>query len=185
MNTTTEKSAQGTSTQPPGPGTGGISGALAILRPPAWYVASAVVVCFEVGMWGFAFQLDPEMRLWPLLGKFAFTLFIPAVLVTYVLLIGYVYSDSKRRGMRHVMWTLLAMFVPNALGIILYFLLRDPMPSPCPNCGFLAAGGFSYCPQCGSELLRVCRVCKKKIEPGWANCAYCGTPTGAQPNRAA
>ena len=45
--------------------------------------------------------------------------FLPGVfLAFYVLLIGYVNGDARRRGMRYVMWTLLAMFIPNAIGII-------------------------------------------------------------------
>ena len=58
-----------------------------------------------------------------------------AFLGAYVLLVGYVYGDARRRGMNHVLWTLLAIFIPNAIGIILYFILRDPVPVPCPTCG--------------------------------------------------
>ena len=32
-----------------------------------------------------------------------------------------------------MLWTLLAIFIPNAIGIILYFILRDPVPVPCPS----------------------------------------------------
>ena len=53
----------------------------------------------------------------------------------YVLLVGYVFGDARRRGMNHVLWTLLAIFIPNAIGVILYFILRDPIPVPCPSCG--------------------------------------------------
>src|ERR1035437_10501788 len=41
-----------------------------------------------------------------------------------VLMVGYVYADSKRRGMNALLWTLLVIFVPKALGFIAYFLLR-------------------------------------------------------------
>ena len=58
-----------------------------------------------------------------------------AFLGAYVLLVGYVFADAKRRGMNHVLWTLLAIFIPNAIGIILYFILREPIPVPCPACG--------------------------------------------------
>jgi len=56
-----------------------------------------------------------------------------AFLGAFVLLVGYVFGDAKRRGMNHVLWTLLAIFIPNAIGIILYFILRDPIPVPCPR----------------------------------------------------
>ena len=66
------------------------------------------------------------MQTWPAWGLAAFRGLMPLVLIPYIALIGYVNADSRRRGMRSLMWTLLAIFVPNALGIILYFVLRDP-----------------------------------------------------------
>src|ERR1019366_8729567 len=39
-----------------------------------------------------------------------------AVLGIIVLMIGYVNADSKRRGMNALLWTLLVIFVPKALG---------------------------------------------------------------------
>jgi hypothetical protein len=43
----------------------------------------------------------------------------------YVLLIGYISRDAKRRGMSVMIWTLVAIFVAHGLGIVLYFLLRQ------------------------------------------------------------
>ena len=47
---------------------------------------------------------------------------------------------------------LLAIFIPNALGIILYFVLREPMMTPCPQCSTLVKPGFAFCPACGTKL---------------------------------
>jgi hypothetical protein len=52
-----------------------------------------------------------------------------------VLLNGYVYADAKRRGMRYVMWTWPAILIPNAIGVILYFVLRDPLLVNCTQWG--------------------------------------------------
>ena len=49
------------------------------------------------------------------------------VLSIYLLLIGYVNQDAKRRDMGQVLWTLLVIFVPNGLGFLAYFLLRKPL----------------------------------------------------------
>lgn len=98
----------------------------------------------------------------------------------FVLLIGYVYGDSKRRGMRHVMWTLLAIFIPNAIGIILYFLMRDPVLAPCRACGTRVTRAWEFCPACGQPLANVCPSCRTRVEPGWANCAHCGTRLSGQ-----
>lgn len=104
-----------------------------------------------------------------------FALLIPLFLAAWVLLIGYVNGDARRRGMRYVMWTLLAIFIPNAIGVILYFLMRDPLPFPCPACGKQVGGAFTFCPHCGANLARACPKCKRAVERSWANCAYCGT----------
>ena len=91
-----------------------------------------------------------------------------------------VYGDAKRRGMRHVLWTLVAMFVPNALGFIAYFILRDPLLQPCAACGATARRDFAFCPQCGSPLPRVCPSCRRPVEPIWPHCAHCGQKVHAQ-----
>jgi Double zinc ribbon len=111
----------------------------------------------------------------PGVGLIFLPLLASSFLAVYVLLIGFIYVDAKRRGMRYVMWTLLAIFIPDAIGIILYFVLRDPLPTPCPKCSRLSAQSFTFCPSCGAELMRTCRVCRKKLGVGWVNCAYCGT----------
>ena len=79
-----------------------------------------------------------------------------AFLGAFVLLVGYVFADARRRGMKHVLWTLLAIFIPNAIGIILYFILRDPIPVPCPACGTPARKGHAFCAGCGAAVRTAC-----------------------------
>jgi hypothetical protein len=95
-------------------------------------------------------------------------------LAVYVLLIGYVYGDARRRGMNQVLWTLLAIFIPSAVGIILYFILRDPIPVPCPSCTTPARKGHAFCTTCGAPVRAACPQCRQPIDPGWRNCARCG-----------
>ncbi len=95
-------------------------------------------------------------------------------LTIYVLLVGYVCADARRRGMNHLIWTLLAALIPGAVGIILYFLLRDPLPVPCPSCGTLAMKGHAFCCACGVAVRVACPQCRQPVEPGWRNCARCG-----------
>jgi hypothetical protein len=99
-----------------------------------------------------------------------------APLAVYVLLVGYVYGDARRRGMNQVMWTLLAIFIPSAVGVILYFILRDPIPVPCPSCGSPARKGHAYCASCGAAVRAACPQCRQPLEPGWRNCVRCGAP---------
>ena len=97
-------------------------------------VRTGVVISALVAAAGFAALVfvggNPPLRYRIPLGIAA-----AAVIFTYGFLVSYVYGDSKRRGMRQVLWTLVAFFVPNALGFIAYFLLREPILQPCAACG--------------------------------------------------
>jgi hypothetical protein len=172
----------------PGSGTGaqptalGFWGNLGLIRPVAWVIAVTLFVGLQFLFW---FVVWPNSHPDEMANmSFGLKVFLPLLASTvcfvWVLLVGFIYVDAKRRGMRYVMWTLLAIFIPNTIGIILYFIMRDPMPTPCPKCGKLSAQSFTFCPHCGSELMRTCRVCHKKLGPGWSNCAYCGTPVTGQ-----
>jgi Double zinc ribbon len=128
---------------------------------------------------------DPGIRTFPVAGKIAVPILAPLVLLILVSLIGYVYGDAKRRGMRYVMWTWLAALVPDGMGIIMYFILRDAMPSPCARCGTQVPAKFAFCPHCGTPLKPTCPQCGKAVEPGWINCAYCGTKLPSPPQHTA
>ena len=95
-------------------------------------------------------------------------------LAIWVLLVGYVYGDSRRRAMNAVLWTLLAIFIPSGIGIILYFILREPPAASCPSCGALARRGHAFCPACGAAVRSACPQCRQPVEPAWRNCAGCG-----------
>jgi hypothetical protein len=147
---------------------------LRVIPRTAWvigivlYLVVSTLVCFG------GIHTDPEMSHWPLAGRIAFTYGCFLVLLAWVLLIGYVYADAKRRSMRYVLWTGLAILVPNALGVILYFVLRDPLPKPCPHCAALANPSFVFCPSCGTAMQPTCPNCRRGVGPGWSNCPHCG-----------
>jgi len=109
-----------------------------------------------------------------LLPIFLLSLLGGVAIAAWVLLIGYVYADAQRRGMNAVLWTLLAIFIPSAIGIILYFILRDPMAVPCPGCGTPARKGHAFCASCGAPVRRACPQCRQPVEAAWRNCASCG-----------
>lgn len=92
----------------------------------------------------------------------------------YILLIGYINKDAGRRGMSRALWTLIAIFVPNALGIVLYFILRKPRISHCPQCSALVEPGFGYCPRCRCRLTPLCPQCQRSINASDKYCPYCG-----------
>ena len=103
---------------------------------------------------------------------------ISSILAVIVLLIGYVNADSKRRGMNSLLWTLLVIFVPKALGFLAYFLLRKPLMVPCPKCGTAVGADFRFCPKCGDAIAPMCPHCGRSIQRDYACCPYCGKAVG-------
>ena len=102
-----------------------------------------------------------------------------AVVACYLLLIGYITPDARRRGMSPVLWTLVAILVPNALGMVLYFILRHPIRSACPQCGGFVQSGFNFCPHCSHKLSPSCPKCQRMVTATDVYCPYCGTPLAA------
>lgn len=97
------------------------------------------------------------------------------ILGCYILLIGYVNRDAGRRGMSRLAWTLLAIFIPNALGIVLYFVLRKPLIATCSQCGNALQAGFNFCPRCSNKLSPSCPQCQRVVGVNDVYCPYCGT----------
>ncbi|MGA7375746.1 MAG: zinc ribbon domain-containing protein, partial [Candidatus Sulfotelmatobacter sp.] len=79
-----------------------------------------------------------------------------------------------RRGMSRLLWTLIAIFVPNGLGIVLYFVLRKPRAVTCPQCNAEVEPGFSFCPRCRNRLRPACPHCQRSVDLGDKFCPYCG-----------
>jgi len=96
------------------------------------------------------------------------------VLALWLLMVFYVNVDARRRRMNRLLWTLLVIFIPNAIGFILYFVLRQPIARPCPKCALPVRPDFAFCPACGQSLSSTCPACHHPVEPGWAACAFCG-----------
>lgn len=97
-----------------------------------------------------------------------------AVLSMYLLLIGYVNQDAKRRDMSQVGWTLLVILFFNGLGPLVYFLLRKPLIQYCPQCGTRVENGFHYCAKCGCGLAPSCKYCGQAVDRDFVVCPYCG-----------
>jgi len=100
--------------------------------------------------------------------------FLPVFFSAHVLLVGYINADARRRGMRYVLWTLLALFVPFTVGVLIYFLMRDGLMRECPRCSTMVSGKFAFCAKCGNALTETCSNCRRAVEPGWSHCPGCG-----------
>ena len=81
----------------------------------------------------------------------SFALLAGTLVALWLLAMGYIYADSKRRGMPPILWLAVALLVPNMIGFILYFALRKPLLSACANCGRGVMPEQKFCPSCGHE----------------------------------
>lgn len=140
---------------------------------PMWarILAGIALVIVQVAM---IVVMGHDVHPLPLWGRILGGFFAGIVLGCYILLIGYINHDAGRRGMNRLGWTLLAIFIPNALGIILFFLLRSPLSMHCTQCGNTVQGGFSFCPRCGADLGLHCPRCHHGVRPGDVFCCNCG-----------
>ncbi|MBI1738633.1 MAG: zinc ribbon domain-containing protein [Acidobacteria bacterium] len=146
-----------------------------IIPTTALVVAAILYLTLAATMWLGPISHEREVQEWPMVLKLVLTFVAPLIVSIYVLLVGFVYADARRRAMRHTMWTLIAIFVPYGIGMIFYFAMRDPLPAPCPQCNVTVPASFTFCPHCGFAIRPTCSQCGKQVENSWANCAHCGT----------
>jgi hypothetical protein len=95
------------------------------------------------------------------------------VFASFVFLFAYINRDAKRRGMRYVLWTFIAILVPYLIGVIVYFLVREPLLYPCPHCGKTVSARFNFCPSCKFNLRPSCPQCKHEVRIGDHFCPNC------------
>jgi len=147
---------------------------VAIIPAVAWWIALLAWLLVQVVLLGIVTHHTqpkdlPPMPVWSLISTLG-----GVILGIIILMIGYVNADSKRRGMNALLWTLLVIFVPKALGFIAYFLLRKPLMLPCPKCGTAVGADFRYCPKCGHAISPMCAHCGRSIQSDYVCCPYCG-----------
>jgi hypothetical protein len=116
----------------------------------------------------------------PLLVRLLLGVVTGSVVAAYLLLLGYVNQDAKRRNMGQLLWTLLVIFIPNGIGFLAYFLLRKPMVEACPRCHEKVEKGFHFCPKCGCALTPTCSQCGQTVSAEYVCCPYCGKQLAGQ-----
>jgi hypothetical protein len=125
-------------------------------------------------IWPYELRNDPALASLALAGVITL-MAIP--LSAYLLLLGYVYRDAKRRGMHAGLWLMLILVLSPAylaIGFLLYFFLREPLPYACPQCGATVGARFNYCPNCKNNLHPSCPQCKQEVSEVDKFCPNCG-----------
>jgi cytochrome bd-type quinol oxidase subunit 2 len=72
------------------------------------------------------------------------------VLAIWLLCLGFVFADARRRDMRSVLWVLVAALFPHLLGFLLYFVMRYPIAATCTHCGMTVSNHQRFCSWCGT-----------------------------------
>ncbi len=140
---------------------------------PRWLIGVAVAL-FVIGQVAtqlvHRYTIHRQERLIEIMGVAAgMALFLGLVLLFF----GYIYRDAKRRGMNALLWTLLTIFVPYLIGAIIYFLMREPLPYNCPQCGVAVTARFTFCPNCKYSLRPACPQCKREVGAQHKYCPHC------------
>jgi RNA polymerase subunit RPABC4/transcription elongation factor Spt4 len=159
---------------------------------PRWLMAlvavlyvTALVIAITVNLASVHSPNGNEMFPWELRDNPALASLALAGIVTLVSLfmaslifmIAYVNRDASRRGMNAGVWTLLVLiFTPSTLilGFVIYFLMREPLPYPCPQCANIVGARFNFCPNCKCNLHPSCAQCKREVVESDKFCPYCG-----------
>ena len=97
-----------------------------------------------------------------------------SLFASYALLLGYVSRDVKRRGMSPGLWMLVCVVLPGGIGAVVYFMLRQPILSRCPNCSTAIPASYHFCPQCQFQTSPVCGNCHRGAKMTDAFCTICG-----------
>jgi len=139
---------------------------------PYWsIVLAAVVFCAVQYMF---FVLMPHRHNEVLAFRLLMSFTWGAALASYVLLLGYVSVDVKRRNMSAKLWMLVVLVLPGGIGAVVYFLLRQPTQTVCPGCHSQIASSYNFCPQCRYQLAPVCTECHRSVRPTDVYCTQCG-----------
>jgi hypothetical protein len=140
---------------------------------PMWSIVLAIVVFIGVQIY-FNSVPPPHRRPGTLPMHLIFGYTTGTALASYVLLIGYVSRDVRRRAMSAPLWMLIVLVMPGGIGAVVYFLLRQPILMRCPNCTTELDASVHFCPQCQFQVAPVCGQCYRGVKITDQYCAQCG-----------
>lgn len=150
---------------------------------PRWlvYVVATLFVIAQVAVqlihvFGGPSGLPPR---WAPLALFGFVTAGAIPVACLIFLFAYINVDARRRGMSPWFWTLVAICVPYLIGVIIYFVLREPLAFSCPQCGARVTARFNYCPNCSCHLRPTCPQCKHEVGDADRYCPFCAQPLAA------
>jgi len=108
-----------------------------------------------------AFRHDPHAP--PLAVQVLIATLAGTVLGIVMLLVGYVNRDAKRRGMNYALWTVLVLLIPNAIGYIIYFVVRQPILASVHNAALRPIRRSTSAPSANSISIQPARSATERL----------------------
>ena len=155
---------------------------------PKWLkILCAILYVIAIGIGVLVMIYQPDARFQEIQDNMALSILAVIGVITGVsiffaasfFMLGYVNRDAKRRGMNSALWTwFVLLMLPTSVGIIgliIYLLVREPLPYPCPRCSNPVGPRFNFCPNCKCDLYPSCPSCKREIAESDKFCPYCAT----------
>jgi hypothetical protein len=156
---------------------------------PRWLVGIVILLFLAAQVIALLVNLDsarhggtmfpPELQNDPVLSSLALAGLVTLVslfMASLIFMIAYVNRDASRRGMNSALWTILVLlFLPTwgLIGLIIYLLMREPLPYNCPQCAATVGARFNFCPNCKCNLHPSCPQCKREVVETDKFCPYC------------
>jgi hypothetical protein len=140
---------------------------------PMWSIVLAILV-FAAIQYFFNSAPPPHRRPGTLPMHLIFGYTTGTAIASYILLVGYVSRDVVRRNMSAALWMLIVVVMPGGIGAVVYFLLRQPILTRCPNCTTELTSNFHFCPQCQFQVAPVCGQCFRGVQITDVYCTQCG-----------
>lgn len=142
---------------------------------PRWSIIAAVLACCIVEYVYWVILPATRHHPGPPIGiRIYFSFSWGALAALNFLMVGYVSRDAARRAMSTVFWMLFCFLMPVGIGLVVYFLLRQPILSHCPACGGDVQYDDHYCPQCNYQLIANCGNCHRTVQVTDLYCTRCG-----------
>lgn len=117
------------------------------------------------------------------------------IVIFWIALVYWTYTDASRRGAVAILWGIVAVVFP-FIGTLIYLIVRPPEYELdarerelelavlerelrsrvllCPNCRALVEKDYLICPECEWELKKPCINCEKPLDMNWETCPFCG-----------
>jgi RNA polymerase subunit RPABC4/transcription elongation factor Spt4 len=144
---------------------------------PYKYVFAGILILAGLGLAFMLVALLTFMGLEPYAGHARIMALLPFVLLgsVYVAAVAVlVYKDATRRGLDPWLWATVAAFVPCAIGIIIYLVVRADAGMACVGCGKQIRQDYKVCPYCGHNQELLCPQCRSPVVIEWKVCPQCG-----------